>query len=59
MLGADGADGMACELVAPELLDDDDLFCAKAPLLACRASIPRAMMATRTSLLIKLPMSVC
>jgi hypothetical protein len=41
-------------LVAPELLDDDDLFCAKAPLLACRASIPTAMTATRTALFIKL-----
>jgi hypothetical protein len=60
VLGADGADGMACEPVAPEVLDDEDkdLFCAKAPLLACRASIPAAMMATRTALLIKLPTSV-
>jgi hypothetical protein len=55
VLGAEGADGMACELVAPGLVDDDDLFCAKAPLLAWRASIPAAMMATRTTLLIKLP----
>jgi hypothetical protein len=57
VLGADGADGMACEPVAPEVLDDEDedLFCAKAPLLACRASIPAAMMATRTHLPIKFP----
>ena len=59
MLGADGADGMACELVAPELLDDEeDLFCAKALLPACRASIPMAMMATRATLFIKLPTAV-
>jgi hypothetical protein len=35
--------------------DDEDLFGAKALLLACRASIPAAMMAMRTTLLIKLP----
>ncbi len=53
-LGADGADGVACELAVPELLEDEDedLLCAKAPLLACRASIPAAMIARRTALLI-------
>ncbi len=38
-LGADGADGVACELAVPELLED-------------RASIPAAMIARRTALLI-------
>jgi len=46
-------DGIACELAAPEVLDDDeDLLCAKAPLPAWRASIPAAMIARRTALLI-------
>jgi hypothetical protein len=57
VLGAEGADGMACELVAPELLDDEDedLFCAKAAPPACKASMPAAMIAMRITLLIKLP----
>jgi hypothetical protein len=52
-LGADGADGMAWELAAPELVDDDDedLFWAKAP-PGCSASIATAMIATHPALLI-------